>query len=825
MSLPAKKMNCPSFLFTPSQVAAEENWNVLKKHNLDLKKALDAEKDTQLGFGSEFKDASILHLIFKNHPLWSKMSSHISNGCSYPLEHLEKEKERQDVIEAFEFGNHKGIQINKDLFTEMMNEEIRRGWVIIVPRAKILELENTIISPMNIATQMGINESGNLIEKKRLTHNQSMIYGSNTSVNSRTIEDELQDVMYGKCILRVIHDIVARRSQHPLNRIFLQKVDYKSAYRRSHLSATAALQTITQDVDRAWAFIYLRLTFGGTTNPSFWGDIAEPITDLANAILECPDWDPLSLHASIQDKVPATEVFDPETPFEQALPLAVNINPSQNPKADIYIDDTTTVTVDINDNCTRAERAVLLAIEIAARKLSDDDPIPQNHIVSMSKLKAEAALEETKILLGWALDTRRLLVSLPDEKFKVWSLIIKRIIDKGTSNHDELDSTIGRLTHVSVIIPHMKHFMSRLRQEKSRAQNRRSIKLKEEAVKDLKLHLNFLIKARDGINMNLLTYRKPTHVYRGDACPFGLGGYSAAGRAWRWYIPKHLQFRATINMLEHLAAVISPWIDILEERMPPLSCILSMTDSTSTAGWLRKSNFQESNIESKSMTTAKLKISRGHATRLLDCQCCDYSQWFPGDDNDVADALSRDNHISDDTLTSLLFSSVPEQVPPGFKILPIPPEIESFISSLLASLPEATQIPEKHKHSRISLGLAGLCSSDPLIWNMTSSSATLPTEKEPLLHQFLQTQSDTESFLDKLATPWCLRQSAPPWTTYLRPSETLTLVTPGLMNQERLHDFYCNSLKATKKKIQMNAKKRQFHSVSSANSTSQQCQN
>ena len=125
--------------------------------------------------------------------------------------------------------------------------------------------------------------------------------------------------------------------------------------------------------------------------------------------------------------------------------------------------------------------------------------------------------------------------------------------------------------------------------------------------------------------MNLLTYRKPTHVYQGVACPFGLGGYSASGRALRWYVPKNLLFRATVNMLEHLAAVISPWVDLIEGNLPPLSCILSMTNSTTAARWLRKSNFQESEKESPEMTKAKLEISRGHATRLMNNRCIDYS--------------------------------------------------------------------------------------------------------------------------------------------------------------------------------------------------------
>lgn len=272
--------------------------------------------------------------------------------------------------------------------------------------------------------------------------------------------------------------------------------------------------------------------------------------------------------------------------------------------------------------------------------------------------------------------------------------------------------------------------MSRIRQDKKRAENRRSIKLKEEVIEDLRLHLNFLNVAHKGMSMNLLTYRKPTHIYRADACPFGLGGFSAEGRAWRWYIPFHLQFRATINMLEHLASIIGPWIDLLEEKLPKLSCILAMTDSTTTAGWLRKSNFQESPNESKEMTKAKLDISRGHATRLLNNQCMDYSQWFPGEKNDIADSLSRDKHLSNSQLNSLFSSKIPSQMPNHFKISPIPQEIELFLLSLLQSLPEQTQQQEKHNPSKVSLGQDGQSSSDHSKSTMTFSCPNSPIEKK-----------------------------------------------------------------------------------------------
>jgi hypothetical protein len=45
------------------------------------------------------------------------------------------------------------------------------------------------MAPMNVAPQHSIDEYGNIIEKDRLTHDQSWKWGSETSVNSR-VKDE-----------------------------------------------------------------------------------------------------------------------------------------------------------------------------------------------------------------------------------------------------------------------------------------------------------------------------------------------------------------------------------------------------------------------------------------------------------------------------------------------------------------------------------------------------------------------------------------------------------------------------------------------------------
>jgi len=45
-----------------------------------------------------------------------------------------------------------------------------------------------------------------------------------------------------------------------------------------------------------------------------------------------------------------------------------------------------------------------------------------------NKLKSEPLLEEQKIILGWLINFRRLLICLPKNKYVAWSEAIKKMI-------------------------------------------------------------------------------------------------------------------------------------------------------------------------------------------------------------------------------------------------------------------------------------------------------------------------------------------------------------------------------------------------------------
>ena len=95
------------------------------------------------------------------------------------------------------------------------------------------------------------------------------------------------------------------------------------------------------------------------------------------------------------------------------------------------------------DNVVQCERATLLAIDITACPKHISEPIPREDFEARNKLSAEAGLEEQKTVLGWLIDTRRLLLSLPNNKFVAWTAILTSVLTRGTTTAKEMESIIG----------------------------------------------------------------------------------------------------------------------------------------------------------------------------------------------------------------------------------------------------------------------------------------------------------------------------------------------------------------------------------------------
>ena len=121
---------------------------------------------------------------------------------------------------------------------------------------------------------------------------------------------------------------------------------------------------------------------------------------------------------------------------------------------------------------------------------------------------------------------------------------------------------------------------------------------------------------------------------------------------------------------------------------------------------------------------AHMEATRKLASILLQSEGLLYSQWFPGIENVVADALSQDFHTPDDKLMSLLSSLVPQQIPPHFHISPVPKETHSWVISLLRKQPSTKQSPKEPQRSKLLLGRDGRSISSPSA-SATASSLTI----------------------------------------------------------------------------------------------------
>jgi hypothetical protein len=209
-----------------------------------------------------------------------------------------------------------------------------------------------------------------------------------------------------------------------------------------------------------------------------------------------------------------------------------------NGKIDIFIDDFIGASPDIGDTVSRVMKAIPLAIHSIACPVDPSDPIPRKDIVSLKKYKAESRMEESKIILGWLVNTRSLSIALPAKKHKKWVKDLSALISSPKVSKKALESSIGCLSHVAGIYPPMRHFLGWLYKADHRASKHTWTHLSANEKMDLHLMISFLDAAKDGLLMNNVTYRKPTHLYRSDASEFGLGGYNiTSGDAWRYKIP------------------------------------------------------------------------------------------------------------------------------------------------------------------------------------------------------------------------------------------------------------------------------------------------
>jgi hypothetical protein len=120
------------------------------------------------------------------------MEAFLLEGSKWPLAEISKNERQQDLVNAPTFGNHKGASQKPIILKKLIAKDVKYGYSLPVPLSSVQLIPVLMMAPMNIMEKNTIDKFGGIIQKDRLTHDQSWKWSSGTSVNSRIQKELLQ---------------------------------------------------------------------------------------------------------------------------------------------------------------------------------------------------------------------------------------------------------------------------------------------------------------------------------------------------------------------------------------------------------------------------------------------------------------------------------------------------------------------------------------------------------------------------------------------------------------------------------------------------------
>jgi hypothetical protein len=810
----------PTVKFSCDKESLEHNTEMLRKCDWDLETFFNLQKDTTIDHGSEFRPREQLQRLVGKHPNYPFLKQMLEQGFQYFLSRELSEEERMEEFEAqFSRGNHKSVsQENEAIALSLLENDVKHGFALPIHAERLKHIKGVHLQPAGMVQQFSLNADGSRKRKNRSTHDLSFsITQKDASINERIDMSCYPDMVYGWCFSRIIHYLAALRHLNPRQRIYISKFDYSDAYKRISQSPGTCAATVVRFAEIA--YIFLRMAFGGSPNPAAFSCFSETLTDVANELA-------MSRYHPSQGSSPTVkethalirEVEEDNTEVAHAVLPALEVPvEGRSSNRDCFIDDIIDCHLGTAENLTRAPHLVQMAVHIMSRPHCGEklEPVPRKPLLGPDKLEAEGRSSEVQIVLGWEIRTRTFEVRLPHDKYTAWVSDVQTLRRATSVLQSDLESLVGKLNHATSIIPLSRHFLNEIRTKSvSVPRNRRQrLRLTEEEKSDLELWESFLTTANNGISINLLVIRNPTRMAWSDSCPFGIGGYTLSGTAWRIRVPREAPYYgddSVNNVLEFLGMAISVLLLLKEAKKSgeAFPCLLVLGDNTSAISWL----FKSGRVSKSIYYYPTIKMIARHLARCVNeskAQLC--SQHIAGEENQVADILSYEGSCRNkantltgdcppnDVLTRRLHISHSQLIPNGFVILQLPAEIELFALSVMQTIAKSWSLKEKQRtKNEIGAGVVGKHSSGNGGLGMTPSSIRYPqTVKNYSWQEGLScitepsTSMDRARLLTSVRSQWYRRLYAMPLAMWLRRSGNVTGPAPSTSRTESIVHNRC----------------------------------
>lgn len=743
-------LNASPMTFQFSNEAALKNSIVLSDFEFSIEKMLLSITSTSLHPGSEFRKLENILPLIELHDHGSKVASYIRSGISYAFATdppFSDEERRLDIQDALINNiNNKSAVTNESICEKAFKKEVERGWSFVLPLsvAKILKDKINFI-PLGTASQWTIDDKGNPKQKYRLTQDCSRLRTSGKSINSCMDPEAESEVYFGGCLNRMLIRILFLRLKHPNKAILINKYDLDSAYRRLHVRLDHALLECWQWKDLM--FVNSRLPFGYEKACEVFSHVTDLVVDIAQWLQEDLSWDPSNLYSDLIKEVP--DPIYTKGIKRNARPLQDHIE-CQDSYQDGYIDDLMSIVVASSDQILqRVKHAVPLILDCLFRPLFKEDSthVERAPLLAPDKLSAEGGLTETKTILGWQVNTAELKIKLPLPKAKRYLRDIDDLLHKSERkmiiSAKDLEKMIGKLVHVSQIAKEGLMFLNRLRFRMKffeKVKNKPYLcRLQDQDIEDLLLWKKIITSCVVGRDINMVVRTVPMFIFISDSAESnGLGGWFNFGPAWRFELPDNLLGIFSSNILECVAAY---WSLRLLLSLVGTSRVRGRVDNAATISWATRNRFDP--VESPvhdfvCRSIGELLCSSGSSLEI---------QHISGEDNIIADSLSRDTNLSTNSHASFLSQNVPHLLPSNFQIIENNSnDLLQFLQKLVSLTPSKKQIRMHRTRSELQRSKCGNFLSHNM--DRIRSSSLFQDDKKSASANPFATLSDMEIWED-----------------------------------------------------------------------------
>ena len=399
----------------------------------------------------------------------------------------------------------------------------------------------------------------------------------------------------------------------------------------------------------------------------------------------------------------------PPHPMEQKMMSSAKDETQHTPPAEyvlqrlfeIYVDDFIGATNDLSiNNLTRLSRGMLHGIHTIF-----PPPNVTGHCgfdpISESKLnKGEGQWAYSKEILGWVFDGQNFTITLPPEKCKKITNLIKRLLRKKRTSLQKFQEIAGKLQHASYGIPGGASLFTPI--QMAMAKDPPFINITPELktiFKDWKYMIKFLQKHPTHVCQLVPDY--PKYTGHTDACGLGCGGTWTSGvkplhpLVWQMEWPEDIKAKLitdsnphgtiTINDLE-LAAMVLGWLVLeLQDVNLKFTHVGTYCDNKSAVAWAFKLRTSKSEIAGRLLRMLGMRIHARQASGLS-------PQYLEGEKNTWADVASRafkggKFFLENDTLTVYFNSNFPLPQQMSWQEFQVPIDLQSRVISCLRGEP------------------------------------------------------------------------------------------------------------------------------------------